>query len=204
MENKTTFGEIYKKLHKVDLTGYTKAKQKLTYLPWASAYNLVSNIYPDFDHEIINYVHDGFEMPYYHDMDLGYMVHTKVTIEGISRQERLPVIDHSNRPLRSKPFTYETRSGKNTIQQCSMMDINKAHKRCLVKNLALFGLGIDLYIGEDVETDYIDNDVSIATINLIDNIEDLTKYWTENSKIFSKNADVIGAFAKRKKELKDT
>ena len=39
------------------------------------------------------------------------------------------------------------------MQAVSMFDINKAVMRCLVKNLAMFGLGLYIYAGEDLPED---------------------------------------------------
>ena len=36
-----------------------------------------------------------------------------------------------------------------TVQPATMFDINKTIMRCLVKNLAMFGLGLCIYSGED-------------------------------------------------------
>lgn len=40
-----------------------------------------------------------------------------------------------------------------TVDAASMFDVNKAIMRCLVKNLAMFGLGLYVYAGEDLPDD---------------------------------------------------
>ena len=40
-----------------------------------------------------------------------------------------------------------------TLEAASMFDVNKAIMRCLVKNLAMFGLGLYVYAGEDLPED---------------------------------------------------
>jgi hypothetical protein len=47
-------------------------------------------------------------------------------------------------------YTYETKYGKKTVESATTFDINKTMMRCLVKNLAMFGLGIYIYAGEDL------------------------------------------------------
>jgi hypothetical protein len=37
-----------------------------------------------------------------------------------------------------------------TVDAATMMDVNKTIMRCLVKNLAMFGLGLYIYAGEDL------------------------------------------------------
>ena len=39
---------------------------------------------------------------------------------------------------------------KKTVEPASMFDINKTIMRCLVKNIAMFGLGLYIYAGEDL------------------------------------------------------
>ena len=39
---------------------------------------------------------------------------------------------------------------KKTVNAADMFDINKAIMRCLVKNIAMFGLGLYIYAGEDL------------------------------------------------------
>ena len=42
-----------------------------------------------------------------------------------------------------------------TVEAASMFDVNKAIMRCLVKNLAMFGLGLYVYAGEDLPDDVV-------------------------------------------------
>jgi hypothetical protein len=48
-----------------------------------------------------------------------------------------------------KKGEYTGKYGK-TVDAATTFDINKTIMRCLVKNLAMFGLGIYIYAGEDV------------------------------------------------------
>ena len=42
-----------------------------------------------------------------------------------------------------------------TVDAASMFDVNKAIMRCLVKNLAMFGLGLYVYAGDDLPDDVV-------------------------------------------------
>ncbi len=46
--------------------------------------------------------------------------------------------------------TYSTKYGDKQVEAATTFDINKTIMRCLVKNLAMFGLGIYIYAGEDL------------------------------------------------------
>ena len=79
------------------------------------------------------------------------MVYTNVTIEGITREMWLPVMDGNNRAMKNEPYEIMTKYGKKiTVDAATMFDINKTIMRCLTKNLGMFGLGLSLYAGEDI------------------------------------------------------
>jgi hypothetical protein len=62
----------------------------------------------------------------------------------------LPVMDGANQAMKSESYEYSTRYGVKTVDAASMFDINKTLMRCLTKNLAMFGLGLYIYAGEDL------------------------------------------------------
>jgi hypothetical protein len=78
------------------------------------------------------------------------MVMTEVTIQGQTLEMWLPVMDGANKSMKHEPYTYSTRYGDKSVEQASMFDINKTLMRCLVKNLAMFGLGHYIFAGEDL------------------------------------------------------
>ena len=78
---------------------------------------------------------------------------TKVTIEGITHEMWLPVLDEKNKAMKNKLYTYKTKYGEKEVAPATMFDINKTIMRCLTKNLAMFGLGIYIYAGEDLPED---------------------------------------------------
>ncbi|NEX86477.1 DUF1071 domain-containing protein, partial [Enterococcus durans] len=70
--------------------------------------------------------------------------------------------------MKDEPYTYEVNDyqwnnetkkkeivGKieKRVEAASMFDINKTIMRCLVKNLAMFGLGLYIFAGEDMPED---------------------------------------------------
>lgn len=121
---------------------------ELSYLSWAWAWEAVKKHYPDASYRILKFENN---LPYVFDENTGYMVFTEVTIDGITHEMWLPVMDSSNKAMKSKPYTYDTKNRKNIpVDKASMFDINKTIMRCLVKNLAMFGLGLYIYAGEDL------------------------------------------------------
>ena len=141
-----TMQEIFKTLSDLDISKSVEKKETLNYLSWANAWTLLVQNYPDSNYTVYQY--DG--KPYIADSDLGYMIHTSVTIEGNTIDMYLPVLNHKNKAMLNRDYTYTTRYGDNTVNKATMFDINTSIMRCLVKNIALFGLGLSLYRGEDI------------------------------------------------------
>lgn len=148
MENNTTF-EI---LNSINVNSMTEKKQTggttLTYLSWASAWAVAKANFPDIEYEIERNPETG--LPYWYDPLTGYMVFTKVTIEGQTHEMWLPVLDGANRAMKAEPYEVKMKYKTVVVAAASMADINRSIMRCLVKNLAIFGLGLYIYQGEDV------------------------------------------------------
>jgi len=89
-------------------------------------------------------------IPYHFDENLGYMVQTEVTIESETIPMHLFVMDGANKAQRAEDYTYKGRYGEKVCQSATMFDINTTIMRCLVKNIAMFGLGLYIYAGEDI------------------------------------------------------
>ena len=120
----------FQELYKIDVSDKTEKKGNLTYLSWTWAWAEFKKVYPDAKYELKMF--DG--KPYIHDADTGYMVFTSVTAGGLTYDMWLPVMDARNKALKT----------------ADMFDINKAIMRCFTKNLAMFGLGLYIYAGEDL------------------------------------------------------
>jgi hypothetical protein len=59
-------------------------------------------------------------------------------------------MDGANKSMTNKSYTYQTKYGEKTVEAATMFDINKTLMRCLTKYLAMFGLGLYIYAGEDL------------------------------------------------------
>ena len=137
-------------LNAVNVNEHTETKDtgkvKLTYLSWAWAWAEVKKRFPSAQYEIIKF--NG--LPYVFDEQTGYMVYTTVTIDEITHEMWLPVMDGNNRAMLAHPYEVKTKYNSFTVQPATMFDINKTIMRCLTKNLAMFGLGLYIYAGEDL------------------------------------------------------
>ena len=179
---------VFEELNAINVNEKTEKKKsgntELTYLSWTWAWAEVKKRYPDAHYEII--MHDG--LPYVYDENTGYMVFTTVTIQDITHMMWLPVMDGANKAMKNKPYTYSTKySGEKSVEAATMFDVNKTIMRCLVKNLAMFGLGLYIYAGEDlpeveVEEQKTAQEVAKKKLEKIDSgqIEKLKKTLSEN------------------------
>lgn len=126
---------VFETLSKIDISDKVEKKGKLTYLSWAWAWAEVKKIYPDANFTIY---HNRDGLNYFTDGQTAW-VEVGVTIEGQEIIEHLPVMDYRMKSL--------------TIDTVTSFDVNTAIRRCMCKAIALHGLGLHLYIGEDILDD---------------------------------------------------
>lgn len=163
----TNTKSVFETLSAINCNDHTEQKNGLTYLSWAWAWGIVKSYYPSANYEVVEYGTSeevGYvSRPYLHDPNLGYLVTTKVTIDGETIPMNLPIMDGANKAQKNTPYTYEVNKyeyvngrrqvvGKEerNVEAATMFDINTAIMRCLTKNLAMFGLGHYIYAGEDL------------------------------------------------------
>ena len=139
-------GNVFETLNNINVNGHTEGKKGLTYLSWAWAWAEFKKVYPEATYEVVKF--DG--KPYVYDENLGYMCYTTVTVGDLTHEMWLPVMDGANKAMKATPYEYTTKYGKKTCEAATMFDINKTIMRCLTKNLAMFGLGLYIYAGEDL------------------------------------------------------
>lgn len=109
-------------------------KNGLTYVSWAVAWQRTREQFPDAQYQVIMW--EGRPYKAFGDLDSA-MVATSVTIQGETHNMWLPVMNTNGRPRALK------------LAEINTFDINTSIMRCLVKNLAMFGLGLYIYQGED-------------------------------------------------------
>jgi len=156
-------------LNNINVNEHTESKNGLTYLSWAWAITEVSKKFPDMAYEVCKFDNGhGVMLPYMYDENTGYMCMTKVTISGITKEMWLPVMDNNNNAMKNVPYTIQTKYRTTDVKPATMFDVNKTIMRCLTKNLAMFGLGLYIYSGEDLPeednsgVDEIKNEIKTA------------------------------------------
>jgi len=120
---------IFKTLSEINVNNHVEQKGKFNYLSWAWAVAELRLASPTATWEVVKT--DG--LPFC-KTECGYFVEVSVTVEGITLSQIHPVLDNQNK----------------TIPAPNAFQINTSIQRCLVKAIALHGLGLYIYAGEDL------------------------------------------------------
>ncbi len=219
---------VFAILNAINCNEHTEKKNGLTYLSWSWAWGYVKKLYPEATYTVRNWDNK----PYLYDEKLGYMVETSVTINGQTHIMWLTVMDSSNNAMKAVPYQYTVKNpnlkyaklrqdGKyydkyeneqpeyitKDVKAATMFDINTSIMRCLTKNLAMFGLGLYIYSGEDLpestSSEPSNLEQAIADISACVTIEQLTAIHKSKPE-FHQVLEFMNALSTKKKELKKT
>jgi hypothetical protein len=119
-------------LLKINVNEHTERKGQLTYLSWAWAWAEVLKVDPAAHWRLGRLGPD--DSPAFFMPDGSAMVSVHVTIKGNDQMAVLPVMDNRNKAIKN-PDAFA---------------INTAIMRCLAKAIAMHGLGLYIYAGEDL------------------------------------------------------
>jgi hypothetical protein len=192
----------------------TDGKTELSYLSWAFAWSEFKKVFPEAQYEMKKFADQkGVLVPYMFDPESRYMVNTTVTADGLTYEMWLPVMDSKNKAMRETPYTYTTKNGEKTVEKATMFDVNKTIMRCLVKNLAMFGLGLYIYAGEDLPeemgtTEAIEENKKIQAKSITEQIaeaqtdEELSSVYRVNKKEICSNPKLLDMITEKGRKLK--
>ncbi|PFQ65882.1 hypothetical protein COK18_07840 [Bacillus cereus] len=124
-----TTENYFSKLAQIDCKEHVEKKGRFSYLSWAWAVKKLREVDPTATWEVKRF--DG--VPYL-KTDCGYFVEVEVTVQGLPLSQIHPILNNQNKPI-AEPNSF---------------DINTSIQRCLVKAIALHGLGLYIYAGEDL------------------------------------------------------
>ena len=144
----------FAELNKVDVSKYVEKKGKYNYLSWAYAVRELKKVCPSATWGVVK-AEDGSP---FMQTSCGYFVEVWVEIEGCNLSQVHPVLDNKNQP----------------IDQPNAFQINTSIQRALAKAIALHGLGLYIFAGEDLP------EPDMLTPKEIDNILDLAKDLEES------------------------
>jgi len=154
-------GLCFDALYEMNLGDKIEKKDNLSYLTWSEAWKAFKEVYPSATFRVVT--NPDTKLPYFVDPQIGIMVFTEVTADDLTQQCFLPVLNSSMKAMRLEAYNYTVYDKQNkrqiekTCEAANAFDLNRALMRCLVKNLALFGLGLKLYQGEDIPCENTDD-----------------------------------------------
>lgn len=117
------------KLNSINVSEHVEKKGNFDYLSWPWAVQQLRQADPTATWSVVRF--DG--LPYL-KTEAGWFVEVSVTVQGITLSQIHPVLDARNNP----------------IQAPTSFDINTSIQRALTKAIALHGLGLSVYAGEDL------------------------------------------------------
>jgi len=120
--------EVWETLSTLDVSKHTEKRGQFTYLSWAWAWAELMRHYPESTYHPIE------NLEYNNTLEVWMTVTIQDGEKRTSHTMWLPVMDFKNKAITNPDAT----------------DVNKARMRCLVKCLAMFGLGHYIYAGEDL------------------------------------------------------
>ena len=124
--------DIWETLTAIDVKPHLKQRGQFSYLPWADAWGLLMGAFPEaeFVEDVFTHVNGTVLDAQFYPNETA-KVSIAVTIGDHMLSMWLPVMDYNN----------------NAIKNPGARDISDAKARCLVKALAMFGLGHAVYTG---------------------------------------------------------
>jgi len=195
MTEKVTYGTVWDELSQVDCSEHTEKKGKLTYLSWAWAWGITMEHYPTASYKFESFFVDqeGTVLDTMFYPDGSASVHVTVSIGDLTRSMWLPVMDFKN----------------NAIANPNSRQISDAKMRCLVKCIAMFGLGHYVYAGEDLppssdeeeETKEVEKETKVTEEELPVNYEKFSESLIETA---TKMEETVSGLESLWKSNKDT
>tara|TARA_R110000787_G_scaffold106598_1_gene214316 strand:- start:40060 stop:40704 length:645 start_codon:yes stop_codon:yes gene_type:complete len=152
---------VFDTLSKIDVSKDIKKKGKFNYLPWAVAWHIVKSHYPNAKKTIHHRECSKTDKVYnYFDDGRTAWVEVSIEIDGQVETETGVVSDFNNNSI--------------PLNKIHSFAVYVTLQRAMTKAIALHGLGLSLWIGEDVE--------ALKTLDGVTFKEPVQKvYYTKNS-----------------------
>lgn len=184
--------KFFEELNSINVNEYTEKKGQFTYLSWAWAVRELLKVDPEATWEIHKWGgDDDVNSRPYMETEAGYFVQVTVWVGGIARTQIHPVLDNRNQTL-EKPNAFQ---------------INTSIQRCLAKAIALHGLGLYIFAGEDlpkVEPLSEEQHINLSSwLNKLENEHTIVDIQNKCATNVINNSNFNGALAKVKRLVKE-
>lgn len=108
-------------------------KGNLDYISWANAWSMLKSVHPTAQRTVYESEHTGLN--YFTDGKTCY-VKVGIKVNDLEHIDYLPIMDFRNNAI--------------PVDKVTSMDVNKAIQRSTAKAIAMHGLGLALWTGEDI------------------------------------------------------
>jgi hypothetical protein len=126
---------VYNSLKAIDVRPKAEKKGRADYLSWAHAWDMLKSMYPQAQRIIYESEHTGLN--YFTDGKTAY-VKVGIVVNDLEHIDMLCVMDHRNKSI--------------PIDKICSFEVNKTIQRATAKAIAMHGLGLSLWTGEDIPT----------------------------------------------------
>tara|TARA_R110000868_G_scaffold371378_2_gene634911 strand:+ start:2692 stop:3288 length:597 start_codon:yes stop_codon:yes gene_type:complete len=162
---------VFATLSSISVKDKIERKGNLDYLSWANAWAMLKANYPDTQRVVYESPFTGLN--YFTDGTTAY-VKVGVLVNGWEHIDYLPIMDFRNNAI--------------PIAKITSMDVNKAIQRSTAKAIAMHGLGLSLWTGEDIPEPTTTTPETPAVIDRKDLVKD-TEEWERVSAYVNGNKD---------------
>ena len=148
-------GSAFATLNKINVQKYVEKKGNFNYLSWSYAVQELLKVCPNATWNVhIFKDKDGVDQPFMRN-ETGTYVQVSDDVDGIIRAQVHPVLDNRNQSI-LKPNAFQ---------------VNTSIQRCLAKAIALHGLGLYIYAGEDLPEIMMENKQKSTIVGMLSSDE---------------------------------
>jgi hypothetical protein len=125
--------DVFKTLSEIDIKSKVEKKGNQNYISWSNAWGLAKEKFPTIQR--IVYEDSLTGLNYFTDHKTAY-VKVGIIIDGLEHIDYLPVMSYNNKSVK--------------IEDVTSFEVTKTIQRSTVKALAMHGLGLQMWSGEDL------------------------------------------------------
>ena len=162
---------VFSTLSSISVKDKIERKGNLDYLSWANAWALLKANYPDTQRIVYESSFTGLN--YFTDGTTAY-VKVGVIVNGWEHIDYLPIMDFRNNAI--------------PLAKITSMDVNKAIQRSTAKAIAMHGLGLSLWTGEDIPEQITATPEATDKVDRVELAKD-TDAWDKVSAYVNGNKD---------------
>lgn len=165
-------------LSKINVNDKVKKKNGLNYLSWSYAWGEIKKVCPNAQYKVYESPQTGLN--YFHDGHTAY-VKVSITLDNLEHVEYLPVMDLKNCSMK--------------LENITSFNVNKSIQRALTKAIARHGLGLYIYMGEDLPDD--DEEEESAANDKENSLKDILEKYEKEINDLKININKLAPYLKK-------